>query len=268
MPALYPHQVQLQARRGCAARRRPDGPAVRRRAHRGLDLHPVVQRGLRLEARVAGRPRPGDRVHRARRRRRAPRREPRPRGRHPPHRGAARGRDDELAPGASSGGRAPSASAAEDLLVRLPEEPELQLLDVRERAEWDEGHVPGSLSCPGTTSARCPRASTRTRPIAVICAGGLRAATAASLLERARRDAGHPRRSTAACRRSRASASSWSRAPPPRRTCRPSETRRSVVGEQPQEQQEHVQDVEEDPRRERDRLVRAARRRRLKSTTV
>ena len=40
-------------------------------------------------------------------------------------------------------------------------------------------------SCPGTTSRRCPRRSTPRRPIATICSGGVRAATAASLLKRA-----------------------------------------------------------------------------------
>ena len=38
---------------------------------------------------------------------------------------------------------------------------ELQILDVREQAEWDGCHIPGSVHRPTTTSTRCPTASTR-----------------------------------------------------------------------------------------------------------
>ena len=62
-------------------------------------------------------------------------------------------------------------------------EPDLQLLDVRERREWDAGHVPGSLFTAVARHHRDSPGIDPTRPIAVICAGGVRAATAASLLK-------------------------------------------------------------------------------------
>jgi rhodanese-related sulfurtransferase len=93
-------------------------------------LYPLVQLRVWLEARVAGRPPAGDRVHRPRRRRRPARRQARAGGRSPKHRRPARRRHDQLAPGTP------------------------------------------------------PRRPHPTRPIAVICAAGARAATAASLLKR------------------------------------------------------------------------------------
>jgi len=73
--------------------------------------------------------------------------------------------------------------AAGDLLGWLAQEPSLQLLDVRERDEWDQGHVPGSLYTPWHDIRRIPDGLDPTRPVAVICAGGGRAAIAASLLK-------------------------------------------------------------------------------------
>ncbi|HTU80271.1 MAG TPA: MBL fold metallo-hydrolase [Solirubrobacteraceae bacterium] len=73
--------------------------------------------------------------------------------------------------------------AAGDLAGWLEQEPSLQLLDVRERHEWDAGHVPGSLFTPWHDIRAIPDGLDPTRPIAVICAAGARAATAASLLE-------------------------------------------------------------------------------------
>jgi hydroxyacylglutathione hydrolase len=74
--------------------------------------------------------------------------------------------------------------AAADLLDRLRAEPGLQLLDVRERSEWDAGHVPGSAFTPWHDIVGIPEGLDAARPIAVICAAGVRAATAASLLGR------------------------------------------------------------------------------------
>jgi hydroxyacylglutathione hydrolase len=71
---------------------------------------------------------------------------------------------------------------AAELLARLADEPELQLLDVRELREWNAGHVPGSVFMPWHDIAAIPPAIDPARPIAVICAAGVRAATAASLL--------------------------------------------------------------------------------------
>ena len=74
--------------------------------------------------------------------------------------------------------------AAADLIGWLAQEPSRQLLDVRERSEWDAGHVPGSLFTPWHDITAMPAGLDPTRPIAVICAAGARAATAASLLKR------------------------------------------------------------------------------------
>jgi hydroxyacylglutathione hydrolase len=60
----------------------------------------------------------------------------------------------------------------------------LQLLDVRERAEWDGGHIPGSVNMPYHDIRGLPAELDAERPIAVLCASGQRAAIAASLLKR------------------------------------------------------------------------------------
>src|ERR1700689_5407908 len=71
---------------------------------------------------------------------------------------------------------------ADELLDRLAQEPELQLLDVRERREWNAGHVPDSVFTPWHDIKGIPQGLDPGRPIAVICTAGGRAATAASLL--------------------------------------------------------------------------------------
>jgi rhodanese-related sulfurtransferase/glyoxylase-like metal-dependent hydrolase (beta-lactamase superfamily II) len=68
-------------------------------------------------------------------------------------------------------------------LHELPEG-EVQILDVRERGEWDEGRIPGSLHAPYHSLAELPEGLDRDRPVAVICSSGQRAAPAASLLRR------------------------------------------------------------------------------------
>jgi hydroxyacylglutathione hydrolase len=60
----------------------------------------------------------------------------------------------------------------------------LQILDVRERAEWDEGHIPGSVHAPYHDLAGIPDGIDPARPVAVICASGQRSAVGASLLLR------------------------------------------------------------------------------------
>jgi hydroxyacylglutathione hydrolase len=72
--------------------------------------------------------------------------------------------------------------SVEDFSERLAADRELQVLDVRERKEWDAGHIPGSTFTPWHDIVEVPAGLDRTRPIAVICAAGVRAATAASLL--------------------------------------------------------------------------------------
>ncbi len=74
--------------------------------------------------------------------------------------------------------------AAADLRGWLANEPDLQLLDVREHGESDAGHLPGSVLTPWHDITGIPDGLDPTKPIAVICAGGARAATAASLLKR------------------------------------------------------------------------------------
>jgi hydroxyacylglutathione hydrolase len=61
---------------------------------------------------------------------------------------------------------------------------EVQILDVRERSEWDEGHIPGSIFTPYHDLTEIPDEIDPTRPIAVICSSGQRSAVAASLLMR------------------------------------------------------------------------------------
>jgi rhodanese-related sulfurtransferase len=58
----------------------------------------------------------------------------------------------------------------------------LQILDVRERSEWRDGHIPGSLHVPYHDIRSLPDGLDPTRPAAVICASGQRSATAASLV--------------------------------------------------------------------------------------
>ena len=60
----------------------------------------------------------------------------------------------------------------------------LQVVDVRERSEWDVGHIPGSLHLPYHDIHGLPEELDPERPVAVICASGQRAAPAASLLRR------------------------------------------------------------------------------------
>lgn len=74
--------------------------------------------------------------------------------------------------------------AARDLQGWLARDPSLQVLDVRERSEWEAGHVPGSLSMPWHDIIELPAGLDPVRPVAVICAGGARAGTASSLLKR------------------------------------------------------------------------------------
>ncbi len=73
--------------------------------------------------------------------------------------------------------------AAEDLAAMLERGSDLQLLDVREQDEWTAGHVPGSAFRPWHDIDGIPAGLDPERPIAVMCAGGVRAATAASLLK-------------------------------------------------------------------------------------
>jgi hydroxyacylglutathione hydrolase len=59
----------------------------------------------------------------------------------------------------------------------------LQILDVREQTEWDDGHIPGSMHMPYHDIHALPPGLDPAQPVAVICASGQRSAVAASLLK-------------------------------------------------------------------------------------
>ena len=61
---------------------------------------------------------------------------------------------------------------------------EVQILDVRERDEWEAGHIPDSLHTPYHDLHDLPAGLYPDRPVAVICASGQRAAVGASLVQR------------------------------------------------------------------------------------
>ena len=60
----------------------------------------------------------------------------------------------------------------------------LQVLDVREQAEWEHGHIPGSLHEPYHDIGCMPEGIDPGQPVAVVCGSGQRAAVGASLLQR------------------------------------------------------------------------------------
>jgi glyoxylase-like metal-dependent hydrolase (beta-lactamase superfamily II)/rhodanese-related sulfurtransferase len=61
---------------------------------------------------------------------------------------------------------------------------ELQVLDVREQAEWEQGHIPGAVHTPYHDITGTPDGIDPARPVAVICSSGQRSAIAVSLLLR------------------------------------------------------------------------------------
>ena len=71
-----------------------------------------------------------------------------------------------------------------ELADRMAADPELALLDVRECSEWESERIPGSLFVPWHDIRSLPEGIDALRPVAVICASGQRAATAASLMAR------------------------------------------------------------------------------------
>jgi hydroxyacylglutathione hydrolase len=74
--------------------------------------------------------------------------------------------------------------AAEDLPARAERDPSLQILDVRERDEWEAGHIPGSIHAPYHDLHELPDGLDPAKPVAAICASGQRSAVAASLVAR------------------------------------------------------------------------------------
>lgn len=72
----------------------------------------------------------------------------------------------------------------EELIRRAAEDPEVQILDVREEREWNAGHIPGSSFKVWHDIDGMPEGIDPFKPIAVICESGQRSGTAASLLRR------------------------------------------------------------------------------------
>lgn len=67
---------------------------------------------------------------------------------------------------------------------RLAADSDVQVLGVRDRKEWDAGHLPGSVLRTWHDIDALPEGLDADRPIAVICGSGQRASTAAGLLAR------------------------------------------------------------------------------------
>jgi rhodanese-related sulfurtransferase len=72
--------------------------------------------------------------------------------------------------------------AIQDLPGRLEQDGSIQVLDVRDRSEWDQGHIPDSAFETWHDITGVPDGLDPEQPIAVVCASGQRAATAASLV--------------------------------------------------------------------------------------
>ncbi len=72
----------------------------------------------------------------------------------------------------------------EDLKRTLDDDPRIQVLDVRERSEWDAGHIPGSTFAAWHDITAIPDGIDPAQPVAAVCGSGQRAAVAASLLQK------------------------------------------------------------------------------------
>lgn len=72
-----------------------------------------------------------------------------------------------------------------ELRERVEQGPPVQVLDVREVAEWERGHIPGSVHVPYHDIRSVPEGIDADLAVAVICASGQRAAVGASLIARA-----------------------------------------------------------------------------------
>ena len=71
-----------------------------------------------------------------------------------------------------------------ELARRREEDPDLQILDVRETREWSLTRIPGSVNLPYHVLEEAPLELDLDRPIAVICGAGHRSAVGASLIKR------------------------------------------------------------------------------------
>jgi hydroxyacylglutathione hydrolase len=72
----------------------------------------------------------------------------------------------------------------ETLAERLEANPELQILDVRGRHEWEARRIPRSIHVPYHDVRGVPDGVDGAKPVAVICSSGKRSAVAASILKR------------------------------------------------------------------------------------
>lgn len=72
----------------------------------------------------------------------------------------------------------------DELASRRRQVPGLQVVDVRRKAEYKAGHVPGARHVPLDRLERDVQHLDRSKPTAAICAGGYRSSAATSLLER------------------------------------------------------------------------------------
>ena len=77
-----------------------------------------------------------------------------------------------------------SIERCEQIRRTLPSDSSLQLIDVRSRAEWLRGHLPGAISLPLLDLDPKKQVIDPSRPCLVYCYEGFRATTAASILLR------------------------------------------------------------------------------------
>jgi rhodanese-related sulfurtransferase len=77
-----------------------------------------------------------------------------------------------------------SVERCEQILPTLQSDPSVQLIDVRSRAEWLKGHLPGAISMPLLDLDPGKRVIDPSKPSLVYCHEGFRATTAASILLR------------------------------------------------------------------------------------
>jgi rhodanese-related sulfurtransferase len=71
-----------------------------------------------------------------------------------------------------------------DLAAWLEEGRDVTVIDVRELAEWDEGHIPGARHLPMFEAVARRAEVAHDRPKAVLCAGGLRSSAVIGALQR------------------------------------------------------------------------------------
>jgi rhodanese-related sulfurtransferase len=60
---------------------------------------------------------------------------------------------------------------------------DVEVIDVREPAEWNSGHLPGARLVPLESLRRAPRASLPRDGVVFVCAAGVRSFTAARIAE-------------------------------------------------------------------------------------